>query len=141
MTSNKVYIDHLRGVNMFEQFTRKDLEKIARSSDEVSVPTGTVILEQGAEGHEAYVILNGRVVVKRNGRKVATLGPGAIVGELSLLDHGQRSATAICETDCDLLVLSQGAFLGVVMDVPLLANKLLVTLVSRIRDLDQLSLA
>jgi CRP-like cAMP-binding protein len=141
MTSNRVYIDHLRGVAMFEGFSRKDLEKIARASDEVAAPAGSVILEQGAEGHEAYVILSGTVVVKRNGRKIASLGPGAILGELSLLDHGQRSATAVCETDCALLVLSSGSFLGVVMDVPLLANKLLATLVARIRDLDHLSLA
>jgi CRP/FNR family cyclic AMP-dependent transcriptional regulator len=141
MTSNRVYIDHLRRVGMFEQFSRKDLEKIARASDEISVPAGSVILEQGSEGYEAYVILSGSVVVRRNGRKIATLGPGAILGEMSLLDHGQRTASAICETECALLVLSQGSFLGAVMDVPLLANKLLVTLVSRIRDLDKLSLA
>jgi CRP-like cAMP-binding protein len=140
MTSNRVYIDHLRRVTMFEQFSRKDLEKIARASDEVSVPAGSVILEQGTEGFEAYVILSGTVVVKRNGRKVATLSAGAVLGELSLLDHGQRSATAICDTDCALLVLTQSTFMGVVMDVPLLAHKLLATLVGRIRDLDKLSL-
>jgi CRP/FNR family cyclic AMP-dependent transcriptional regulator len=140
MTSNRVYIDHLRRVNMFEQFSRKDLEKIARASDEVSVPAGSVILEQGSEGHEAYVVLSGTVVIRRNGRKVATLGPGAILGELSLLDHGQRTATATCETDCDLLVLTQGTFMSVVMEVPQLAHKLLATMVSRIRDLDKLSL-
>ena len=125
---------------MFEQFSRKDLEKIARASDEVSVPAGSVILEQGSEGHEAYVVLSGAVVIKRNDRKVATLGPGAILGELSLLDHGQRTATATCETDCDLLVLTQGTFMSVVMEVPQLAHKLLATMVSRIRDLDKLSL-
>ncbi len=135
-----MYIDHLRGVSMFEQFSRKDLERIARASDEVSVPAGTVILKQGTEGHEAYVVLKGTVTVTRNGRKVTTLGSGAILGELALLDHGQRSATATCATPCDLLVLTQSSFLVVVMDVPQLANKLLVTLVSRIRDLDKLSL-
>lgn len=141
MASNRVYIDHLRRVSLFEPFTRKDLEKIAQASDEVAVLAGSVILHQGTEGHEAYVILSGRVVVKRNGRKVATLGAGAILGELSLLDHGERSATATCETDCSLLVLTQRTFLAVVKDVPLLAHKLLASLAARIRELDNLSLS
>ena len=54
---------------------------------------GSLIVDQGQTGREAFVILDGNVTVKRNGRKVATLGPGAIVGELSLLDHGPRTAT------------------------------------------------
>ena len=140
MTSSRVYIDHLRRAPFFEAFSRRDLEKIAKASDEVAVPAGSVILEQGREGYEAYMILSGTVVVKRNGRKVATLTDGAMLGELSLLDHGQRSATAICETDCTLLVLTQGTFMGVVADVPLLMHKLFVSLVGRIRELDELSL-
>ena len=72
---------------------------------------GSLLVDQGQTGREAFVILDGNVTVKRNGRKVATLGPGAIVGELSLLDHGPRTATAVCETDCTLFVISQRHFL------------------------------
>ncbi len=139
MTSNKVYIDHLRQASLFDGFSRKDLEKIAQVSDEVSVPAGTVILEQGTQGYQAFVILKGTVVVKRNGRKIATQGPGAILGELSLLDHGERSASGVCETDCKLLVLTRAGFRTVVADVPQLARTLLVTLAKRVRDLDDLS--
>ena len=53
---------------------------------------GTMLVDQGQTGHEAFVVVDGTVAVKRNGRKVATLGQGAIVGELSLLDHGPRTA-------------------------------------------------
>ena len=83
------------------------------------------------------MLLEGSVTVKRNGKKIATLGPGSIVGELSLLDHGPRTATVTCETDCLFLLLSQRTFLGVVDDVPALAHKLLASLASRIRDLDR----
>ena len=70
---------------------------------------GTLIVDQGQTGREAFVILDGSVIVKRNGKKVATLGPGAVVGELSLLDHGPRTATVTCETDCTLLAASRSA--------------------------------
>jgi len=68
---------------------------------------------------------------------VARLGPGAVVGELSLLDHGPRTAAATCATDCTLLVIESRRFLGVIDSVPAISHKLLATLASRIRDLDR----
>ena len=88
MASKKAYVDHLRSVPLFAGCTRKELERIARSGDEIKMTAGSLVVDQGQTGREAFVILDGTVTVKRNGRKVATLGPGAIVGELSLLDHG-----------------------------------------------------
>ena len=139
MASKKAYLEHLRNIPMFQSFSQKDLEKIAKAGDEVSMPAGSLIVDQGQMGREAFVVLEGSVAVKRNGKKVASLGPGSIVGELSLLDHGPRTATATCETDCTLLVLSQRTFLGVVDDVPALSHKLLASLAGRIRELDRQS--
>ena len=74
--------------------------------------------------------------MKRNGRKVATLGPGAIVGELSLLDHGPRTATVVCDTDA--VVRHRAAPLPRVLETcPSIGHKLLATLASRIRELDR----
>jgi CRP-like cAMP-binding protein len=137
MASKKAYVDHLRNVSLFAGCTRKELERIARSGDEITMTAGSLIVDQGQTGREAFVILDGSVTVKRNGRKVTTLGPGAIVGELSLLDHGPRTATAICETDCSLFVVAQRHFLAVIDDVPTIGHKLLASLAGRIRQLDR----
>jgi CRP-like cAMP-binding protein len=59
------------------------------------------------------------------------------VGELSLLDHGPRTATAVCETECELLVIDQRHFIAVVREVPAIAAVLLASLASRIRELDR----
>ena len=139
MASKKAYLEHLRNIPMFQAFSQKDLEKIAKAGDEVSMPAGSLIVDQGQMGREAFVVLDGSISVKRNGKKVATLGPGSILGELSLLDHGPRTATATCETDCTLLVLSQRTFLAVIDDVPALSHKVLASLAGRIRDLDRQS--
>ena len=90
-----------------------------------------------AQPERPVVVLEGEVSIRRNGRKVATLGPGAMVGELSLLDHGPRTATAVCETDCLLLVIDQRHFRAVLEDVPSMSVKLLASLAGRIRDLDR----
>jgi CRP/FNR family transcriptional regulator, cyclic AMP receptor protein len=136
MASKRAYVDHLRSVPLFAGCTRRELERIARSGDEIRMTAGSLLVDQGQTGREAFVILDGAVTVKRNGRKVAALGPGSIVGELSLLDHGPRTATAICDTDCTLFVISQRHFLAVVDDVPTLSHKLLASLAGKVRQLD-----
>ncbi|MGB7877454.1 MAG: cyclic nucleotide-binding domain-containing protein, partial [Ilumatobacteraceae bacterium] len=110
---------------------------VAKASDEIRMTAGTLIVDQGQTGREAFVVIEGDIEVKRNNRKVATLGPGAVVGELSLLDHGPRTATAVCATDCTLLVIDQRRFLGVLDAVPAITHKLLASLAARIRELDR----
>ena len=98
---------------------------------------GTMLVDQGDMGREAFIILKGDVTIKRNNRKIATLSDGDVVGELSLLDHGPRTATAVCATDCTLLVIDQRRFLNVLDDVPSIAHKLMGALASRIRIMDR----
>jgi len=131
------YLDHLAQVRLFSAFSTKDLQKIARASDETTVDAGRVLTEQATTGHEAYVILDGEAVVTRNGVKVTDLGPGDVFGELALLDGGPRTATVTAETPMRLLVIGQREFGGVLDEVPGLAYKLMGTLAQRIRDLDE----
>ena len=88
-------------------------------------------------GRTAYVILSGTAVVRRGGRKVAQLEAGAPVGELSLLDHGPRTAYVVAETDVDALELTAKEFANVLEHFPQVAVKLLGALAGRVRDLDR----
>jgi CRP-like cAMP-binding protein len=130
------YLDHLADVPLFSAASRKDLQRIARASDEISVKAGRVLVEQGRLGHEFFLILDGKANVRRNNRKIAELGPGQYFGELSLLDKGARDATVVAETDMKLLVLGQREFLGVLDDVPSLSYKLLRIMAHRLREAD-----
>jgi CRP-like cAMP-binding protein len=98
---------------------------------------GTTIITQGTAGKQAFVLLSGSATVKRNGKKIATVQAGAIVGELSLLDRGSRTATVVCDTDCELLVVDARHLFAVIDEVPAMAHKLLAALATRIRDLDR----
>ncbi len=122
---------------LFSGCSKKELEKVAKAADEIDMKEGSLIVDQGQTGREAFVILSGDVNIKRNGRKIASLGAGDVVGELSLLDHGPRTATAVCATDCTLLVIDQRRFIGVLEDVPSIAHKLMGALASRIREMDR----
>jgi CRP-like cAMP-binding protein len=74
--------------------------------------------------------------VTRNGKKVATLGPGSHFGELALLDRRPRSATVVSDTDMDVLVLSQRQFNSVIESVPSISRKLLAAMAGRLREAD-----
>jgi len=139
MANKKQHLESLRSVALFSACSNKDLEKVAKATDEIEMTAGTMIMDQGRLGREAFVIVDGEVIVKRNNRKVATLGPGSVVGELSLLDKGPRTATVVCETDCTLLVIDQRRFMGVLDSIPAISHKLMASLASRIRELDRQS--
>ena len=130
------YLEHLSRVSLFSAASKKELEKLAKASDEIEVPAGKEVVEQGRVGHEFFLIVDGNAAVKRNGRKIASLGPGDYFGELSLLDRNPRSASVVADSDMKLLVLGQREFGGVLDEVPTLAHKLLTSMAKRLREAD-----
>lgn len=140
MASRGVYVEHLRRVALFSGLSKKELERVAAAGSEIDIAAGKVIMQEGHSGADAFVVLKGTFVVRRNGRKVAELAAGDIVGELALLDDGPRSATVECTSAGSVLAISRGQFRAVLDDVPLLTHKLLATLAGRIRDRDRTAL-
>jgi CRP/FNR family transcriptional regulator, cyclic AMP receptor protein len=134
-------IELLSHVQMFSSLNKKELGLIARSADVVTVKPGKEIVTQGTPGHEFYLVVSGQATVRRNGRKIATLGPGQYFGELALLDRGPRSATVTAETEVELAIISHREFLAVLNQVPAVSYKLLVSMASRLREADTKALS
>jgi CRP/FNR family cyclic AMP-dependent transcriptional regulator len=130
------HLDHLASVSLFSTCTKKELQAVARAGDELVLPPGKVLCEQGTLGREAFVIISGTAEVRRNDQKVATVGPGTCVGELALLDHGPRTATVVAESEITALVIGVREFASIIDEVPSISHKLLRALAARIRDLD-----
>lgn len=128
--------DHLATVPLFTACSKKELAVIAKAGTEMSFPDGTELMKQDQSAREAFVITEGNVVVKRNGRKVAELGPGSILGEMGLLDKGPRTATVTTQGPVEALVLGPREFAGLLDEVPSISHKLMKALAARIRELD-----
>jgi CRP-like cAMP-binding protein len=79
------------------------------------------------------------VRVERDGRLLATRGPGEFFGEIALVSEGPRTATATCETDCRMFILSHREFHSLMDEFPELKTRVLETLAHRIRTLDTVS--
>jgi CRP/FNR family transcriptional regulator, cyclic AMP receptor protein len=129
----------LKKIWLFSNCNASELKKVRTLFDEVETTQWHVLVEEGQPGTEFFLIVRGRAVVTRKGRTVATLEPDDYFGELSLLDRQPRSATVVCETDMDLLVLSQRNFDRLLRSAPTMVNKLLRAMVSRLRESDALA--
>jgi CRP-like cAMP-binding protein len=121
---------------LFSACSASQLRTIRRQIEEIAVDAGTVLCEEGTVGKEFFFIIDGTASVRRNGRKIASLGRGQYFGELSLLDRRPRSATVVSESAMTLLVLDQRRFNGLLDAVPALSHKLLVAMAARIREAD-----
>jgi CRP-like cAMP-binding protein len=135
MTPRQKDID-LGSIWLFSALSASQLRTLRRTVDEITVPAGKVLCEEGSVGREFFFIVDGTAAVKRNGRRVATLGPGGYFGELSLLDRRPRSATVISDSEMTLLVLEQRRFNGLLDAIPALAHKMLVAMSERLREAD-----
>jgi hypothetical protein len=65
-----------------------------------AIQRGNTLIEQGAEGDEMFLVLDGMFAVEVDGQPVAQVGPGAIVGERAVVERGSRTATLRALTAC-----------------------------------------
>jgi CRP-like cAMP-binding protein len=107
-------LDLLRRIAIFEVLPEPILERLARALRPIHVEAGEVIIPEGAEGDLFYAIEEGKVVVSKEGRRVAELGPGDYFGEIALLRGVPRTATVTAQTDVKLQALERDVFIPAV---------------------------
>ena len=80
------------------------------------------------------MIVEGHLAVEREGKQVATLGPGDYFGELAVIDAAPRSATVVSTTPVELLVITRRRFWATLEESPTLMRKFIVGLARRLRE-------
>lgn len=125
-------IDHLEKIPLFAGLSKKELRFLAQMSSETSVQDGSVLVKRGEIGQEAMIIESGSAEVRRDGRRIDSLGPGDFFGEMSLINHMPRNADVVATSDMNLLVMDSREFSSVLSEYPEVAVKILKTVVSRL---------
>ncbi len=97
--------NRLRSIPLFADLSHKERETIARWADEVDVPAGYHLLDQGRFPHEFFVIESGTVTVTKDGTHIADLGPGDFCGEIAILEHERRTASVVTTTPVTAIVM------------------------------------
>ena len=96
------------------------LERLASAAQVCPLPPGVDVVVQGAPAHAFYAVVDGRVVVHRDGEAVVHLGPGDSFGERGLLDNAPRNATVTTEMDTTVLRIEGHALLEALQAAPIL---------------------
>ena len=122
----------LARVPLFADLTLKELGFLTSQTTEVSFRDGTDLATQGDRGREAMILMDGTAVVRRNGRKIADLTSGDVVGEMSLINDAPRNATVTASSDVTVLLMNSREFSSVLSSNEGLAAKMLKTVAARL---------
>lgn len=122
----------VKRIPLFAECTKAELTEIAISADEREAPEGDRLTEEGQRGREFFILVEGAVVVRRGGSKLADLGPGDWFGEIAILTYKPRTATVTALSPVRVLVLSDRAFRRVVETTPRIALKVLRSVAERL---------
>jgi len=135
-------ISFLRQVALFAGLHDEQLRALAKVTLTRAFPKESIIILADEEGDALFLIAKGQVkvsLVSEDGREVilSLLGPGAVFGELSLLDGKPRSANVVATEDTELVMLRRSDFLQLLHRVPQIAISLLAELAARLRKTDR----
>jgi CRP-like cAMP-binding protein len=112
----------LRELSPYSACRLRELRQVASTSTAVDVAAGRVVCTQGAVAREAFIVLDGEVSVTVDGREIARLGAGSVVGELGLTEHRPRNATVTATAPTTLLAFSLREFHDALRGVPAFAE-------------------
>ncbi len=131
----------LRSSEIFQNTPESDLVDIAGILEEVYMDRDTILFSKGDIGNCMYFIFKGKVRIHDGAHTLAVLGENEIVGELSVLDAENRSASATTMDECILLKLEQEPFYEILMNKAEVLKGILNTLCRRIRVINQKSIS
>jgi CRP/FNR family cyclic AMP-dependent transcriptional regulator len=106
----------------------------------VAVPAGKPLFTVGEPGDRMYVLMEGDAVVTVGDTVVERALPGALLGELALIEQAVRSATVMATTDCQFLPIDAKRFQFLVQQTPNFALHVMRTMADRLRRVDLLLL-
>jgi CRP/FNR family cyclic AMP-dependent transcriptional regulator len=134
--------NELARVSLFRDLNPHDLQILGATCHERDYAAGDVLIRQGDTAVGLFVIVSGKVRVTRRQdnepeQELNTLGPGEVVGEMSLLDDLPRSATVTAVEPTHVLTLPVWDFRATLREHPDMGIRLLGILSRRLRQAEQ----
>ena len=133
-------ITFLKASPFFAALPLEELYHIALTVQEETVKEGGTVIKQGTLGDKMYIVVRGRLAVKRfdegdnEGQQVAVIDEKQVFGDMALLDDEPRSASVIAMDECNLLSLQRGDLERILRRYSSIAFNMMRILSSRLRD-------
>ncbi len=102
------------------------------------IPAGENIFREGAPADSMYVLLEGTAEILLGGSAIEQAGPGALLGEMALIDEGTRTATVRAVTPCKLVPIDKPRFQLLVAQTPDFATHVMKVMCERLRRANRL---
>ena len=125
-------VDLIRAVPLFSRLSKAELRDLAMLADEIDLRDGKELTRQGAQGREFFVLLEGTADVRKNGRKINTLGPGDFFGEIALVSREPRTATVTATSPVRTLVITDRSFRRLLDESPQVKTKVMEAMAKRL---------
>ena len=100
MAEQSISLDH---IDRFSKLSNRDVAKIAKVGTYVTVPADWGLMGEGTSADKAYLLISGEVSVRKEGKEIATLGPGDVFGEIGIVAHRLRTATVVSTSRLEAL--------------------------------------
>ena len=103
-------VELIRKIPLFSKLSKRGLEDVARIADELDLPAGKVMAQEGDRGREFFVLLEGAADVTKSGESINTMHDGDFFGEIALVTQMPRTATVTATTPVRVLVITERDF-------------------------------
>ncbi len=134
--------DILRASPFFaDVLDERELEILAAQAHRLTYDQGATPIREDGPAHGMFVVISGEAAVNAMGHEkpVATLGPGDVFGEMSLLTGARRSATVTAASPLEVLEISRQAMAAVLDESPTLVERLAAVVEKRQAELDRMA--
>jgi CRP/FNR family cyclic AMP-dependent transcriptional regulator len=126
-------VQRLSSVPLFSNLSGRQIKTIAGTGAVRKYPAGGQIVTKGEKGIGFYLVLDGQLEVRANGRSVAELKAGDFFGEMALFEEQDRTADVVAKSAAQCLVLSRWEFWALMSKEPEVLRSLMAELVRRLR--------
>jgi len=121
----------LKTVGLFADLSQSELRRVASVTDEIVVPAGTRLVDEGAFAHEFLLIRTGSAEVRRGGEPVAVLGPGDFAGEIGAVRDARRNAAVTACTELTAIVMTARDLRRIAEEMPSVAAQIDAAIAAR----------
>ncbi|MDM8531455.1 cyclic nucleotide-binding domain-containing protein [Anaerolineales bacterium HSG25] len=139
MLSTTERANHLKKIVFFAGIPDKSLYQLAKSGHEKRYQADEIIITEGSEGHNLYIVLQGELdIIKGHQTEfsqiIAHVEAGDLIGEMALLEKKPRFATVVaCRDSVIMTIIPFGAFTQVVAQNPSILARMVVSISQRLR--------
>ncbi|HEX9597788.1 MAG TPA: cyclic nucleotide-binding domain-containing protein [Gaiellaceae bacterium] len=111
-------VELIKKVPLFSKLSKKELEQVAHIADELDLPNGKLMAEEGDRGREFFVLLEGEADVTKGDKSINTMHAGDFFGEIALVTQMPRTASVRATTDVRVLVVTERDFSALLKHSP-----------------------